>query len=155
MSTLEHAIQVAAGVHAGQVDKGGAPYILHPLRVMMAMETEDERIVAVLHDVMEDCPGIGPEHISRGKFSEAVVDALIALTRRPDEDYTGFIDRIARNPLATRVKLADMHDNMDLTRIPNPTDKDRARVEKYARHIGVLIAQNAKSPPPPKRERAL
>lgn len=93
MATLERAIGLAATMHAGQLDKGGAPYILHSLRVMLAMSTDEERIVAVLHDVMEDCQAFGPERISQGGFSEAVVDALIALTRRPGETYADFIAR--------------------------------------------------------------
>jgi len=147
MATLERAIQIAAETHAGQVDKGGAPYILHPLRVMMTMETEEERIVAVLHDVMEDYPKLGPERVSDGRFSEVVIDALIALTRRPDEDYAGFIARVAQNPLATRVKIRDMMDNMDLRRIANPTPQDHDRVKKYARYLPDLL--DAKSPPSP------
>lgn len=138
MANLTRAIQIATEAHDGQVDKGGAPYILHPLRVMLAMSTDEERIVAVLHDVMEDCPAFGPERISQGGFSEAVVDALIALTRRPGETYADFIARVAHNPLATRVKIADMRDNMDLSRIPNPTDKDRKRTDKYLRYLAVL-----------------
>jgi len=141
MATIERAIQIAAEAHAGQVDKGGAPYILHPLRVMMAMETEEERIVAVLHDALEDGPWTVGIALKHEKFAPAIMGALFALTKRPKEAYGDFIARVAENPLATRVKLADMHDNMDLTRIPNPTDKDRARVEKYARHISVLLTR--------------
>lgn len=138
MATLERAIQIATEAHAGQVDKGGAPYILHPLRVMLAMSTDEERIVAVLHDVLEDRPDFTPARLIAEGFSEAAINALITLTRRPDETYADFIARIARNPLATRVKNADMRDNMDLSRIPNPADKDRARVDKYLRYLAVL-----------------
>ncbi len=140
MSTLDRAIQLAATMHEGQVDKGGSPYILHPLRVMLAVNTDEERMVAVLHDVLEDCPQFAPERLSQARFSEEVITALIALTRRPDESYGAFIERVKANPLARKVKIADMRDNMDLSRIPNPTDKDRERVAKYARYICVLTS---------------
>jgi len=147
MATLERAIQIAAEAHAGQVDKGGSPYILHPLRVMMAMETEGERIVAVLHDVIEDCPRWPEARLYVEGFSAEVLEALEALTRRPDEDYTGFIDRIAVNPLASRVKLADMMDNANLKRIPNPTAADHERAKKYVRHIQTLVQREKTQPP--------
>lgn len=140
MATLERAIQIATEAHAGQVDKGGAPYILHPLRVMLAMETDEERMVAVMHDVLEDCPDFTPARLSVAGFSDDVVIALMTLTRPEGETYAHFIARVARNPLATSVKIADMRDNMDLSRIPNPTDKDRARVAKYERFMAVLTA---------------
>lgn len=138
MATLERAIQIATEAHAGQVDKGGAPYILHPLRVMLAMSTDEERIVAVLHDVLEDCPDFSMVRYWEEGFSSDEIYALDALTRRPGETYTEFIARVARNPIATRVKIADMRDNMDLSRIPNPTDKDRKRTDKYLRYLAVL-----------------
>lgn len=139
MSDLNTAITIAKAAHAGQVDRGGAPYILHPLRVMLAMDTEEERIVAVLHDVLEDCPDYA-WMVDDAGFRHEVLEALNALTRRHEEPYGDFIMRVALNPLASRVKVADMRDNMDLSRIPNPTYKDRARVAKYARYVEVLAA---------------
>jgi len=137
MSDLNRAIEIASAAHAGQLDKGGHPYIMHPIRVMLAMSTEEERIVAVLHDVLEDCPDY-VWMVEEAGFSRKVLEALNALTKRPGEPYSDFIVRVALNPLACRVKVADMRDNMDLSRIPNPTDKDRERVAKYARYIEVL-----------------
>lgn len=137
MSNLNRAIEIASAAHAGQLDKGGHPYIMHPIRVMLAMETESERIVAVLHDVLEDCPDY-VWMVEEAGFSREVLAALNALTKRHGEPYADFIMRVTLNPLARRVKVADMRDNMDLSRIPNPTDKDRARVAKYARYVEVL-----------------
>jgi (p)ppGpp synthase/HD superfamily hydrolase len=133
MATLERAIQIAAEAHAGQVDKGGAPYVLHPLRVMMAMETDEERIVAVLHDVIEDCPRWPEARLYVEGFSADVLEALDALTRHQGETYDQFVARVKLNPLAARVKLSDLRDNMLITRIPKPNDGDRRRAMKYAR----------------------
>jgi (p)ppGpp synthase/HD superfamily hydrolase len=138
MATLERAIAIAAEAHAGQVDKGGAPYIFHPLRVMLAMATEEERIVAVLHDVVEDCPKWSLSRLVEERFGPSVVSALDALTRRKGETYDAFIERLSAKPLARRVKLADLADNSDLSRIASPTEVDLARLEKYRRATRVL-----------------
>jgi len=127
---LNKAIEIATKAHAGQVDKSGNPYILHPLRVMLACESEIERICAVLHDVIEDTP-ITLEDIKKQGFSDEIIDVLDCLTRRGGESYDNFIDRILLNDTACHVKLADLCDNMDLTRISNPTAKDEERIKKY------------------------
>jgi (p)ppGpp synthase/HD superfamily hydrolase len=137
---LERAIQIAAEAHAGQKDKGGAPYILHPLRVMLAVEGDEARQVAVLHDVLEDCPEFTAEHLRRAGFSEPVLAAIEALTKRAGERYDDFIARIKPNPLAAQVKLADLADNSDLSRIARPGDADFARLRKYNRARAVLVA---------------
>jgi (p)ppGpp synthase/HD superfamily hydrolase len=137
MSTLERAIALAAEAHAGQVDKAGAPYILHPLRVMLRLASVEERIAAVLHDVVEDC-GWTLERLRAEGFSDRVIAAIDALTRRPAETYEQFVLRAAANPIARRVKLADLWDNSDLSRIANPTPKDHERIEKYRRAIAQL-----------------
>ena len=134
---VERAIRIALSAHASQVDRAGAPYILHALRVMLRMNTDVERIVAVLHDVLEDTPWTRKQLAGEG-FSEKVLDALESVTRRTDESYDDFIVRAGRNPVARRVKLADLEDNSDLGRIANPTDDDRERVEKYRRAIELL-----------------
>jgi len=139
--TLERAIAIAATAHEGQVDKAGAPYILHPLRLMLAMASPEARIAAVLHDVVEDSEGaVTLETLRAERFSDAVVEAVEALTKREEEkdDYEAFIRRLAPNPLAREVKLADLRDNADLTRIAEPTDLDRERIEKYRRAITYL-----------------
>lgn len=127
---LEKALEIALKAHREQVDKGGEPYILHPLAVMMRMETEDERIVALLHDVVEDSEWTLDDLRQEG-FSEEILTAIDAITQRANESYEQFIERIAKHPLATRVKCADLEENMNLSRIKQPTEKDRQRVEKY------------------------
>lgn len=131
---LEKAILIAVKAHQGQVDKGGNPYILHPLRVMFSMKNENERICAVLHDVIEDT-NITLYHLKNEGFSKEVLLALDALTKRKNESYDKFIDRIINNHVACQVKLADLNDNMNLTRIQNPSHKDFERIEKYRKAV--------------------
>jgi len=135
--TLERAIAIAATAHAGQVDKGGAPYILHPLKVMLRMNSLEERIVAVLHDVVEDC-GISLDDLRKEGFSEAVLSAMESVTKVPGESYEDFVERAAQNPIGRVVKLADLEENSDLSRIASPSWEDLERVEKYRRAIGRL-----------------
>jgi (p)ppGpp synthase/HD superfamily hydrolase len=98
VTTLEHAISLAAKAHEGQTDKAGAAYILHPLRVMLSLNTLDERITGVLHDVVEDCDGWSLDRLRAEGFSEAVVEAVDSVTRRPSEDYEAFVRRVAADP---------------------------------------------------------
>lgn len=137
-SLLDEAILLATSAHRGQVDKAGAPYILHPLRVMLSQTDDVRRIAAVLHDVVEDC-GIAPDTI-RDRFGDAVADAVVALTRREDEDYDAFIARCAADPIARDVKRADIADNLDLSRLSTITDRDRDRAAKYRRALARLDA---------------
>jgi (p)ppGpp synthase/HD superfamily hydrolase len=139
MATLERAIQIAAQAHAGQVDKAGQPYILHPIRVMLRMAADDERMVAVLHDVVEDSE-YSLEQLSKEGFSQGVLDAVDALTKLPGESRVTAAHRAARNPLARAVKLADNAENMDLGRISNPTAKDFARMKEYEEVRQILLA---------------
>jgi (p)ppGpp synthase/HD superfamily hydrolase len=139
MATIERAIALAAKAHEGQVDKAGAPYILHPLRVMLRVKTTEERIAAVLHDVVEDTP-VTLEMLRAEGFSEAVVNAVGALTKREGEDYAAFVRRAASDPIARNVKLADLADNSDLSRIAAPTAKDYERIEKYKKAIAEIEA---------------
>ena len=127
---LEKAIQCAIQAHAGQTDKAGTPYILHPLRIMMKMGNELEMITAVLHDVVEDTPLTLADLRAEG-FSEEIIAAVDHLTRREGEDYDLFIDRVRHNPTAVRVKLADLEDNMDIRRLENLTERDIQRIKKY------------------------
>ena len=135
--TLERAIAIAATAHAGQVDKGGAPYILHPLKVMLRMNTLEERIVAVLHDVVEDCD-ISLDDLRKEGFSEEVLTAIQSVTKVPGESYEDFVERAAQNPIGRVVKLADLEENSDLSRIASPSWEDLKRIEKYRRVIGRL-----------------
>jgi (p)ppGpp synthase/HD superfamily hydrolase len=140
MSTLERAIAIAAEAHAGQIDKAGAPYVLHPLRMMLAVTSNAERIVAVLHDVCEDCPGWSFARMRSQGFSEEILAALDSVTKREGEAYMDFVRRAAANPIGRSVKLADLRDNCDLSRITSPTEADFRRIEKY-REAMALIAQ--------------
>jgi (p)ppGpp synthase/HD superfamily hydrolase len=128
--TLERAIELAVEHHKGQFDKAGKPYILHPLRVMMSVDKDDEKIVAVMHDIVEDTD-ITLDDLRNEGFSEQVISAIECVTKGEEEDYDSFIERISHNPLAIQVKLADINDNMDLSRLSNVTEKDLERVEKY------------------------
>tara|TARA_B100001123_G_C14471495_1_gene694566 strand:+ start:72 stop:488 length:417 start_codon:yes stop_codon:yes gene_type:complete len=136
---LERAIEIAVTAHKGQKEKSGAPYILHPLRVMLSVESEEERIVGVLHDVVEDTPWTFDQLRDEG-FSEAILAALDTVTIRENEDYSTFISRSADNVIGRRVKIADLLDNMDLSRIPQPTEKDHKRMEKYTKAMAQLNA---------------
>ncbi len=131
MTLLERAIRIALKAHAGQKDKAGLDYILHPLRVMMTMDTPEEKITAVLHDVVEDSIWtLGA--LSEEGFSKTVLEALRCLTRDPDKlSYEETIDKIKSNALALKVKLADLEDNMDVRRLKEMTDVDLARLKKY------------------------
>ncbi len=137
MATLERAIEIAARAHAGQVDKAGQPYVLHPLRMMLAVTTPEARMAAVLHDVVEDTTVTLDELRAEG-FPASVLEAVEALTKREGEDYEAFIRRVAPNPIAREVKLADLRDNSDLSRIAEPTERDRERIRKYQRAIAYL-----------------
>lgn len=137
MSDIENAIRLALKVHSGQKDKAGAPYILHPLRVMLSMEHDTERQVAVLHDVVED-GDITSDMLRSEGFSEEVCLAVAALTKASDESYSEYLSRLEVNPVARKVKMADLNDNLNLNRIKNPTKKDKERMVKYRRAMEFL-----------------
>jgi (p)ppGpp synthase/HD superfamily hydrolase len=142
MPTLERAIQIAAEAHAGQVDKAGQPYILRPLRVMLRVQGENERIAAVLHDVVEDSSFTLEQLASEG-FPSEVIQALAALTKQPGESRLAAAQRASENAIALCVKLSDNTDNMDLSRIPHPSEKDKARLEEYKAVRALLLAANS------------
>jgi hypothetical protein len=127
---LAKAVHIAAAAHENQIDKAGEAYILHPLRLMARARRNDERIVALLHDVVEDSDWTLGALAAEG-FSPQVVDAIDCLTSRTGENYDDFIGRVLRNPLATRVKLLDIEDNMDMKRLGTLSEKDLARLQKY------------------------
>ena len=134
---LDRAIELAKQHHEGQTDKAGKPYIDHPLRVMNQVESEEEKIVAVLHDIVEDTD-ISLDDLRSEGFSEEVVSAVECLTKQDGENYDSYIERISFNPLAVKIKLADLEDNSDLTRLPEVTDKDLERIEKYDKALEKL-----------------
>ena len=127
---LNKAIEIAARAHAGHMDKAGEPYIFHPLRVMLSCDTELTRICGVLHDVIEDTE-ITLNDLRNEGFSEEVIAVVDYLSRREDEPYDDFVGRIMENESACRVKLADLADNMRLSRIPDPQERDLKRIKKY------------------------
>ena len=139
MSNIEKAIALAAKKHMGQVDKADQPYIFHPLRLMLKMKTPEQQIVAVLHDILEDTDTTIVDLISLG-FSQSIIDAIDALTKRPNETRIEAAYRTVKNALARTVKLADLADNMDLSRIPQPTQRDLLRVEEYKRVQDILLS---------------
>ena len=130
MPTLEDAIALAVEAHRGQRDKAGQTYILHPLRVMMRLETEAERMAAILHDVVEDTP-YTLQRLRELGYPEQVLGALECLTKRDGESYEAFIERVRPHPLARRVKLADLEDNMDVRRLPSVGAKEAERLGRY------------------------
>lgn len=138
MTKLEEAILLAVEAHQGQKDKAGMPYILHPLRMMSKMRTEAEMMTAVLHDVVEDT-GWTLDDLRQKGFPEQVVHAVDCLTRRPGEDYMVFVKRSTTDPLARRVKLADLEDNMDIRRIRQMTEADPERLARYIRAWQFLV----------------
>lgn len=139
MATLERAIAIAVEAHKDQKDKYGAPYIGHVLRVAMAGRTEAEKIVGALHDVVEDTDWTFDD-LHREGFSETILSAVECLTKRGDnEDYDAFTARVKTNPLAIRVKLDDLTDNMDIRRMPQVEERDVARLNKYLKAYRELI----------------
>jgi len=127
---IETAIEIAARAHRGQVDKAGLPYILHPLRVMLALDTPEGQMAGVLHDVVEDT-SVTLDDLKRAGFSHAVVNAVDAVSRRDGETYEKFISRIiAAGTLAIRVKLADVMDNMSIPRITVLAPNEAASMTK-------------------------
>ncbi len=141
MPTLEDAIALASEAHRGQKDRAGAPYILHPLRVMMRVQGDAARMVAVLHDVVEDTAYTFDDLRLMG-FGDEVLAALDCLTKRAGETYMDFVRRSGANPLARQVKLADIEDNMDLRRLPTIGEEDVARLRRYRRAWALLRGEN-------------
>jgi len=145
MLTLENTIIFATQAHMGMRDKSGRSYILHPLSVMMRMDTDAERITALLHDVLEDCPSISLEDIRRDlKATQEILIALTLLTKTKGCDYDVYIEGIKDNPLACKVKIADLEHNMDLTRTlgrRNMTEKDMLRMAKYYKSWSYLTGK--------------
>ncbi len=140
-ATIEDSIAIAAEAHKGVKDKAGAAYILHPLRMMMRLKTEAEMITAILHDVVEDT-GWTIEKLRAQGFSEEVLEAVDCVTNKEGESYEKFIERAGRNPIARRVKIADLEDNMNIQRIGELKPKDLERLEKYHRSWRILTADN-------------
>ena len=133
---LESAIEIAMQFHKCQKDMNGEPYILHPLRVMMKMGTFEEKVVGVLHDVLEDTE-CSIEYINaRCEFSKDIVDALLAITRMSGEKYFEYVERLNKNSLARKVKVADLVDNLSRTGAPISLRK------RYYKALGILCGED-------------
>ena len=131
---LNKAIEIAEVAHAGQVDKAGKPYIGHPKRVMNAVETVEEKIVAVLHDAVEDSD-LTLEDLKVAGFSDRLREAIDAITKIDGEKRKDYLKRVMNNKIALRVKIADMTDNMDISGISNPTERDQERIRIYKKNL--------------------
>ena len=127
---IESALHRALNAYAGKTDKGGKAYILHPLRLMSKLDDPISQCVALLHDVIEDSPTTADD-LRQDGFPESVVDAVVALTRLEGETYEAFIERLLVNPLARKIKLLDIEDNMNLLRLKSVSPKDFDRIAKY------------------------
>ena len=140
---LAKAIEIAASAHSEQKDKGGSPYILHPIRVMMSLNTEEEKIVGVLHDVVEDSEDWDFDRLREEGFAEDIISALKSVTKQSDaENYEAFIERAGRNQIGRYVKIADIKDNLDVTRLKSISEKDVARLNKYKQALDKLSIEN-------------
>ena len=155
---LQRAIEIAVEAHKGQLDKAGNLYVLHPLRVMMSLDTEDEKIVGVLHDVVEDClfKGWTWDRLRSEGFSEKIIDALQSVSKTPDEEvefsrlketgsedavrqhYFAFVRRAGANEIGRKVKAADIKDNLDISRIKTLSNEDMIRLRRYEEALDIL-----------------
>lgn len=136
-SMFDLALSIAKKAHKGQYDKAGVDYIEHPLFVASLVDTEEEKAVALLHDVLEDSPITAQELLSAG-LPETVVSAVQVLTKKKGQDYQMYLELVKSNSIARRVKLADLKHNSDLSRLATVTEKDLERLEKYKKAIDYL-----------------
>lgn len=138
MDNLEQAISTAIEAHKNQLDKAGNPYIDHCIRIMNKMDTEEEKIVAVLHDILEDNEELG-RNLFSSDFSDEIINALAYLTKQKHQKYLDYIKAIKNNELATKVKIADLLDNINLSRLNTISIKDINRTRKYLDALEYLI----------------
>ena len=131
--------EIATKAHEGQLDKGGNPYIAHPLAVANELENLEYKIVAVLHDVLEDSP-VTEEDLLRAGFTKRIVHSVMLLTKQDSADYDEYLKRIRRDSNAKNVKIADLQHNLQVDRIANPTQKDYDRIDKYKRALAFLTS---------------
>ena len=136
-SMFDLALSIAKKAHKGQYDKAGVDYIEHPLFVASLVDTQEEKAVALLHDVLEDSPYTAEELILAG-LPETVVTAVQVLTKKKGQDYQQYLELVKSNPIARCVKLADLKHNSDLSRLATITEKDLERFEKYKKAIDYL-----------------
>ena len=136
-SMVDLALSIATQAHEGQLDKAGVDYIEHPIYVASQVDTEEEKAVALLHDVIEDSP-VSAEELLQAGLPETVVTAVQVLTKEKEQDYQTYLETVKKNPLARVVKLADLKHNSDLSRLSSITEKDRERLKKYKKAIDFL-----------------
>ena len=136
-SMVDLALSIARKAHEGQLDKAGVDYIEHPIYVASQVDTEEERAVALLHDVIEDSP-VSAEELLQAGLPETVVTAVQVLTKKKEQDYQTYLETVKKNPLARLVKLSDLKHNSDLSRLSSITEKDRERLKKYKKAIDFL-----------------
>ena len=141
LATLERAIEIAVEAHKGQKDKAGMPYVLHPLRLMFKMESNNEKIAALLHDVVEDSDWT-LDDLKKEGFNSDVIEAVSLLTRDEKDSYDEFVQKTVSNPISKNVKIADINDNLDLNRLNVIMDKDIARIKKYHRILKSITNTN-------------
>lgn len=134
---LEKALHIATQAHKGQTDKAKAPYIFHPIRIANKCSNDNERIVALLHDVIEDTD-ITTNYLLAEGFPEYIIDAILSVTRNEQESYDDFVKRARLNPIGRQVKLHDLEDNMDITRLQKLTEQDMQRLNKYLKAYNYL-----------------
>ena len=137
----DKALLIAKRAHAGQKDKAGQDYITHPIRVAERCDDPRAKIVALLHDTIEDS-NVTADYLRKEGFREEIVEAVLAVTRREGEDYDDYVRRAAQNELGYMVKRADLEDNMDIRRLPELTDRDVERLRKYLRAWQYLSSEN-------------
>ena len=129
---LNKMLVLATNAHAGQYDKGGMPYILHPLKVMHYLKVQDEELqcIALGHDIVEDA-GVTYRQLVEEGFTDRIIEGIKALTKVPGETYDEYKEKVFANEDAMRVKMADLRHNTDIRRLKGVTEKDIARVAKY------------------------
>lgn len=137
---LDLALKIAVKAHAQQVDKAGEPYILHPIRLMQCFDDSDLRVVAVLHDVVEDSDTTLAMLADYG-FKPSIIEAIANLTKTAGESYDAFIKRAASHELSRLVKIEDIKDNLNVLRLSQLTDKDLQRIKKYQSALTFLLNQ--------------
>jgi len=140
-NNLAKAIQIASAAHENQVDKANAPYILHPIRLMLKFSSVEEQIVAVLHDVIEDSD-MTIDDLRKKNFSDDVLTAVDLLTKKPGQDYQNYLEKISENNLARKIKIEDIKDNLNLTRLTSVSAQDLERAKKYHVALQFLEGKN-------------
>ena len=126
------ALQIATKAHEGQKDKSGYEYIMHPIRVAERCKDTRAKIVALLHDTIEDT-FVTTDYLREQGFPDEIIEGVLSVTKREGESYDEFVRRAAGNPLGKEVKKADLEDNMDIRRLKELTDEDVGRLRKYLR----------------------